>query len=397
MATVTAYTAAQTDAQVAAAFTHPLRVRTQRMAAQFAAARMPATWTPQPGDSATSANVGGTIPAGGQFFDTGDPASPCRPPNGFFSGNNGSGVNWNAPWNTVPDMEMECIGAGCYVFVSVNDANMAYQWVIDGKPLTPAPITYGATGGVIITLTFGNSSSSSRHDVLFRSGGGQVAYVGRLSGGQIFAPIKRRHYVCIGDSLCSGATSNQTTMGNAVAEAIGILTGTPVYNASAGGTGYCANNSNAPSGPYGSSARLAGLSSLVDVDGIVVWGGANDVSWILGDTTGTNTVAKVKDAATALYAQLAVRMPNVPVVVMGVEPSPTITAGVTAGPVAAAVNAALRDAAAAAPNVVSFVDGLTDPWVTAANAGYIVMDDAVHWYREATIALTRKFLSEAFR
>ena len=134
---------------------------------------------------------------------------------------------------------------------------------------------------------------------------------------------------------------------------LATLTGWRVWNMSQGGTGYRNPAGVGGRSAFGSPDRLQRLAEA-PIDLLLVNGSGND---------GFRTPEEYEQDALDYYAAVAAVRPDLPIVVAGVEPLYYFRI-----PQGEALNDALRRAAAAAPNVVGFVDGYGEGWLTGSGS-----------------------------
>jgi hypothetical protein len=240
---------------------------------------------------------------------------------------------------------------------------LPFLLAIDGLQVTSASdvttISAGVNGTIYyIKLAF---ASSKTRRIEFNSAGSNAVigvYVG-LTDGVAPAP-KKPSIAWISDSFWSGVTGAFNALDGAAFLSNRTLGGGLFLDA-IGGTGYVIPGS---STVFWSSTR-APLVRNVAPELIVIQGSTNDDG---------QTGAAITAAAAAMYADINTTLPGVPVIVFAVPPN---SAGNTTSANRATNIAALKTAAAAAPNVIGFHDeigtaaGVPAAWsgATAYNAG----------------------------
>lgn len=124
-----------------------------------------------------------------------------------------------------------------------------------------------------------------------------------------------------------------------------------------GGTGYITPTADANFGVFGDTRRKTPIISAAP-DYIVIEGSLND------DVNSTPNPTAVAAAATALYADFAVALPNTKLIVVGPQSVGLPTAGVgDTNANRVANSAAVKAAALGAPNVLGFIDPIAEKWV----------------------------------
>lgn len=216
-------------------------------------------------------------------------------------------------------------------------ANFSRWWFwVDDEPVTAAPVAPGVStsAGVeyFTKLVFG---SARRRKITIQSANLHAWRTLRFPvATTITATPPKPLILIVSDSFCAGSVG--AAMLQAVAVTLGRLLGADIVNNSIGGTGYLAGSET-----FGSAARVTrGAERTPDL--IVFLGSVNEST-----STGLNT------AATAAYDAFAAAIPNVPMIVFGVQPS---NATDTIGTSRAARNDAVRQAALAHPSVIAFHD-----------------------------------------
>ncbi len=219
-------------------------------------------------------------------------------------------------------------------------------WVfVDGQAVTAVPDTpAGSASGYQkwYQLTF--SGSKWRRIRVVYDGG--IGFSGVSIGPtdavlpSVLPPFK---VAVLGDSwIANTAGGNASSLG--YVQQAGRMLGLAIMNFGQGGTGYIATPGS-PAGRkvYGSAERVASLVAS-NPDYIIIAGSINDAD-----------DAAVGTAAAALYVQLATSLPNAKLIVSGPQ---------RRGTTPPAKDIANRDriaaAAAAAPNVVAFIDPIAD-------------------------------------
>lgn len=214
-----------------------------------------------------------------------------------------------------------------------------WLWV-DGKPMTATAGSSGATttqgGGYYTKWTFPDSTPRVI-DLYVSTNAIYNLYI--ETSAAIAATATPPRVLAVGDSFWAGA--NGIVGWNFGAGQLSRLLGLDVGNIAEGGTGFVAPGP-AGSSIFGSAAKLA-IAAAAQPDVIVFSGSVNDDSY----------AATVGAAALAAFAAYATACPNTPVIVFGPQPSNSTS---TLSANRQAVNAALRTAALASPNVIAYHD-----------------------------------------
>jgi len=241
-------------------------------------------------------------------------------------------------------VEFDYYGAAFSIIYRAASAGSSYWWVwVDGIPATAAPVAWA------------NASSNSKyyHGVTFATAALRrirIYYSGADFGGmQVKAtdsvvPTAKPGWsvAMLGDSYtqATGATSAL----QAFPTTLGMLLGCETFLCGIAGTGYTAGV------VFGDPSRTAPILTA-NPRYVVIVGSINDQA---------ATPTTVGAAATALYSWFATNLPATKLFVAGVQPSN----GMATTGNNVANNAALKTAALAAPNVVTFIDPYTDVWFT---------------------------------
>lgn len=216
-------------------------------------------------------------------------------------------------------------------------------WVwVDGQPVTAAPETVAAAAGASVGTNINFPSRKMRRVTVYAGNINAWQSIQVLSQtGGVYRVARRPRVAYVGDSFWAGTTSIATAVESGAA-IIGRALGSDIGNYAIGGTGYLLAGS---ANTFGSSARVASVQSY-NPELIFISGSVNDDAY---------TYSQVLAAATATYAAYAAACPGVPIIVLGTQPN---SHGATLSAARAAVNKALKDACAAAPNVIGFIDRL---------------------------------------
>jgi len=222
--------------------------------------------------------------------------------------------------------------------IAANTTAGAQVWMLaDGVPVSAPPVDGLADGGVssvrVLRATFG--SRARRRITVIVGGATYLREMVTSSVTDIIAPAGNPVRVAfVGDSFSGGSNGNYCmTISVAAALALGV----DFVNSGVGGSGYIAGT------PFSDSGRIADVVNA-NPDLIVFIGSVNDTG---------STAAAVAAAAATTYDAYTTACPNVPIVVIGVQPS---NATVTLSSTSAATNKAVRDAAVAHDSVLAFYD-----------------------------------------
>ncbi len=149
---------------------------------------------------------------------------------------------------------------------------------------------------------------------------------------------------------------------------LGTLTGFRVWNMAENGTGYVNDGSSASAGgigsppylssPFGSDRRMDALAKA-PIDALLVNGSLNDVH---------HSAADHRVAVDRFLDEVARRRPDLPVVLVGIEPIHVEHIFPGSRPHLTALNDTLRAAADRHPNVVGFVDPFEEAWLTGTGS-----------------------------
>ncbi len=251
-------------------------------------------------------------------------------------------------------------------------AGLTAYWVfVDGfaQSAAPVPITdnTGTAGELYELLLDFGSAKSRRIRVVIVAG-----YYGGLNGSAIYSVTRsgraRRRVATIGDSWVGGAASVPEM--DLWINRLALATGWEVGRFGQGGTGYV-NPGASPKVAYGNAARSAQVEAWKP-DLIIVFGSLNDDAY---------SAATVGAAADALYADLATRLPDTPVVVIG---PPRTNSAPPAGRLAN--RDALRAASADAPNVIGFIDQIGGTAATPAwSASTPYVKGGLYWHNSGVV------------
>jgi hypothetical protein len=158
------------------------------------------------------------------------------------------------------------------------------------------------------------------------------------------------------------------TYGGSGAAVLNTDTGFRIWDMAQGGTGYVNDGTGSLTGdsgdpghyasPFGSSARIAGITRA-PIDALLVNGSANDVGYSLDGYVA---------AVTTFLDRIAEVRPDLPVVIVGVEPTTFADQPADRATELTAEDDALRQLAQQHTNVVGFIDPLTEHWLTGTGS-----------------------------
>jgi len=262
-----------------------------------------------------------------------------------------------------------------------NEKSDAMVWV-DSRPVAASPIRgLGSSSSsfpnwISITLParrtvsvrFAGPLSFSGVDIPESENGTVTATAPTLTLGV----LSDSYYVACSEQLC---------MSRNAAPTLATKTGFRVWNMSESGTGYVMPGGKGIPGyepsPYGSAKRFAAVLDA-PIDALLIGGSMND---------GNKAVELQKPAVDALLTQLEEERPDLPVVLLGVEPlvkyrsSFWMSRGKT-------FTSNLKSMVGRHQNVVGFIDPFTSPWITgtgttaspngSGNSDRYVGSDGVH-------------------
>lgn len=310
--------------------------------------------------AADAALTGATSLFGGDFLGR----EPVR--NETYQRLDVSGFTGFEKYFTGATLEIAWVAAG----VSVDQF-----WVfIDDLPISDGPVASGLVTalGTTYRVKLNWSVARRRKITIYASSIASWNYALKHEATRsVTATAKRPVAALIGDSFGGGAIgiSQIRYMGNSIARLLGVDATLDMR----GGTGY-KNPGVLGAGPFTDPARIAAVAEKKP-QWIAVIGSVNDDSYSASD---------VKASAVELYAAYATRLPDVPLIVFGVQPS---GATQTVSAARAANIGALKEACDAAPNVIAFVDligsanGLPSAWSSSASysQGALVVDQGSVW------------------
>jgi hypothetical protein len=185
----------------------------------------------------------------------------------------------------------------------------------------------------------------------------------------------------LSDSYYEVCSDTQCMSRNA-APTLATLTGFRVWNMSESGTGWVAPGPGGPAGyessPYGSTKRLDGVLAA-PLDALIIGGSVND---------GLRSADLHRPAVDTLLTQLEQQRPDLPVVLLGIEPLPGTYRSAYWINRANGFSATLKSMVGRHQNVVGFIDPFTNPWLTGTgniakptgdgNGDQYVGSDGVH-------------------
>lgn len=244
-----------------------------------------------------------------------------------------------------------------------------YRLWIDERPVSLTDADLSTYTNPYVTIDFGTRQT---HHI-------RIAGIKAFSGLRIETPAldtvwatpDRFKVAVVSDSYF--ISSNQQGS-NAIARKLQTLTGWRVSTLARAGSGYATGLA------YGDPARIAEVVSA-NPDLLIVAGSMND--WEETD------IAGYKQTVLDYYAEIEEALPDLPIVVIGVQPLNNGVGypGTPAGRLAA-LNTALSEAAAEAPNVVGFIDSYNEDWLTGTgdagtpttngNQDWAISSDEVH-------------------
>jgi hypothetical protein len=144
-----------------------------------------------------------------------------------------------------------------------------------------------------------------------------------------------------------------------------------------GGSGYVNDGPSGTSYPMTNATRLAKLAAM-DLDYAIIFGSIND---------GAHAASAVGAAATQVYDYMATNSPKTKLIVVGVQHLHT-------APSAADIanNDAIKTAALAAPNVIMWLDQLTEAWINSGDAALFI--DAAHLGIAGHLKFAKRLIQE---
>lgn len=243
-----------------------------------------------------------------------------------------------------------------------NEKSDAMVW-IDSRPLAASPIR-GVGAAETTTGNRINITLPERKTV-------NVRFAGPLSFTGVDIPVSESGTVkatpptltlgVLSDSFYEMCSDTRCMSRNA-APTLASLTGFRVWNMSESGTGYVAQG---PAGfpgyepsPYGSTKRFNGVLDA-PLDALLIGGSIND---------GLKVADLHRPAVDKLLNRLEEERPDLPVVLLGIEP----LSGAYRSPYWVGRNkaftATLKSMVGRHQNVVGFIDPYTDPWLTGTGS-----------------------------
>lgn len=297
-----------------------------------------------------------------------------------YSNYAGSGISFMRPDQNLTINPSRARGGSIFTAEWVTDAakveiplignGVTFQFLVDGKIVTPTPLNISTTYGyhrVLLDFTQGGTiSSTTRRMRKIRIEADKLALFGgvtALRSDTVIPPVTANPVkgLVFGDSWVEGRNPYhpiRTTLlapydgwANRVGDLLGwdenVVCGV-------GGTGYA---SDAMGDGYKFRDRINDIINAAP-DIIVIFGSLNDFG---------KAVATIKSEATLFFSQLTAALPATPIIVFGVQPSGT--ASITSY---AATNTAVKEgiAAVASPNI-TFVDILSAPNTWVSGTGYV--------------------------
>jgi len=341
---------------------------------------------PYPASDITSLTVDTTIPAytsmttrlwnalsgrariSGTLADLGDGSST-----GWNMINGATGTSAVTPYRTEFWISGDRFGFGMMCYGAVD-----YRVLVDGMPVSVAPTTVPYTADALYYWKIQFATSRPRHVEVFLGSQGLKAFYHPGASSMYAANDKRYKVAMTGDSTISGQS---TVFVGTVPCMVAMRSGWEIMALGQGGTGY-ANDGGGTSGRsvYGSSGRMSVLAAQTGLDLMVCYGGANDAP------ASTFPTATVVAAAQACWSAMKTAQPNVPLIVVGIEPASYLTPPAPTD--LNTLNTALKTAAEAHSGVAAFIDIRSDPWVTGSgnssspagdgNADLFIGPDGIH-------------------
>jgi hypothetical protein len=265
----------------------------------------------------------------------------------------------------------------------------AMVW-IDGRPAASSPIAGSDPGGtgrwnwLIVSRSSGVPATVRMAGPMFFSG---VDFDACDSVTVAAAP--QFTLGVISDSMFETMPYDSRPATNGPGQTLSTLTGFRVWNMAEGGTGYVNDGTGVAasggigypghlSSPYGSARRIATIAAA-PIDALLVNGSLNDRSW------SANTQ---RDALHAFLDDVAEVRPDLPIVLVTLEPLSFFGARDQDYPQYRALNANFAPEAAEHPNVVGVIDPYTADWITGTgstaqpagdgNADQYVGSDGIH-------------------
>lgn len=277
----------------------------------------------------------------------------------------------------------------------------AMVWV-DGRPVAAQPI-FGSGPAASATANWIAITLPQRKTVTVRfagplaftgvdTPGGETAVIAATKPAVTLGVLSDSYYELCPDTGC---------MSRNAAPTLSTLTGFRVWNMSEAGTGYLNPGHLALPGfdpsPFGSKQRL-GAAEQAPIDALLIGGSINDA--IVPRSNFRETVDRLLDA-------LETARPDLPVVLLGVEPLPGEYQSKLWRLRGRDLTAVLRSMVGRHKNVVGFIDPFTKPWLTGTgsivdpkgdgNADRYIGADGIHpsaagtrYYQERVVAGLRK-------
>jgi hypothetical protein len=249
----------------------------------------------------------------------------------------------------------------------------AMVW-IDDKPVAAAPII-GKDGSTRASRFFIRVNLPERKTVDVRFAGPfnfTGVHTPAADGAEVKAVAPPFTVGVVSDSFYEYC-ANQACMSRSAAPVLSSLSGFRVWNMSEMATGYIRDGSwpsesqddgvgrgipGHKSSPYGSARRLEALRTA-PIDALLVAGSANDtVTW---------TPAQHRAALDRYLTDVAAVRPDLPVVLVGIEPLDFTKTSQTA-PHYRALTSSLAGMVGRHRNVSGFIDPYTDPWLTGTGS-----------------------------
>ncbi|QNJ57997.1 esterase [Gordonia phage JKSyngboy] len=234
--------------------------------------------------------------------------------------------------------------------------------------------------GLLVTHNSGSGRSQNWVSIVFAAASVRrirIEFPGSLFGGLAYdagavSPVsgRLRRVAVFGDSWAGG--TSDTAIHESIYARLGYELGWETARLGQGGSGYVQTGAGAGV-PYTHADRLAELVAFKP-DYVIIIGSLNDDAQSAG---------AVGAAAAALYSSIAAAIPGARLIVVGPQATKSVV------PAARLANRdAIRAAAAAARNVVRFIDPIAGGWITGSgtaaapagdgNADTYVVADGVH-------------------
>ena len=242
------------------------------------------------------------------------------------------------------------------------DQSDAMVWV-NGRPIAGQPIR-GVGSGDSSLLNWISITLPTRQAVTVRFAGptsftgvdipaSENAKVTAKAPALTLGVLSDSYYELCSDTLCQS---------RGAAPALAGLTGFRVWNMSESGTGYVAPGYGGFPGyetsPFGSTKRLDGVLAA-PLDALLIGGSVND---------GNRPPDAFRPAVEALLNRLDEERPDLPVVLLGLEPVPGAYRTGYWQTRANALTDTLKSMVGRHQNVVGFIDPFTNPWLTGTGS-----------------------------